>query len=141
MAHDTETKREIATPKHTPGPWRVEVDPRRNISIIDARRMCIALPTGGFDDITDAGFNGPTTFANAHLIAAVPELLESLKYLTDAAEMDFCGGSTLDCGDDENVAVGDASAFTFGMIRKARAAIAKAEGRTSSQPVNPPLAE
>lgn len=59
------------------------------------------------------------------------ELLEALKAITDACEADCGGEITDDCGDDESVGAGPDydMALTFGMIRRAKAAIAKAEAQ------------
>lgn len=54
------------------------------------------------------------------------ELLAALKELVEAAEFDFCGESTNDCDDNESVAMEDGSAFTFGIIRRARAVLDRA---------------
>ena len=65
------------------------------------------------------------------LMAAAPDLLDALKAITKACEDDCCGVNTDDCDDDESVGGGAEAdmALTFGMIRRAKAAIAKAEGR------------
>lgn len=69
--------------------------------------------------------------ANIRLIAAAPDLYEALKSLTEACEGDFFGSETNDCADDEAVGGGTDGdmCLTFGAIRRARAALAKAEGR------------
>lgn len=56
-------------------------------------------------------------------------LLAALKVITKACEVDFTSEATATCTDDEGVSVGSdgESALTFGMIRRARLAIAKAE--------------
>lgn len=102
----------------TKGPWKRQPASNLNpsVGIFAEHGPFVAQTVGGNDE------------ANAHLIAAAPELLEALKSLTEAAEFDFCGESTNDCSDDECVAMEDGSSFTFGMIRGARAVISKAEG-------------
>lgn len=97
---------------HTPGPWRVDNrdgDPR-----IRCERYCIALVTGGLDD---DGEVEPVRYANAHLIAAAPELLKALKQIVEHEQIDGTGiRYTFDWHS------------PFGQA--ARAAIAKAEGST-----------
>jgi len=70
--------------KHTPGPWEVyyevfrpQLSPMKIIEIHDQNQKPI-IAWLGFD-----GLNRPKkeTLANAHLIAAVPELLETCKTL------------------------------------------------------------
>lgn len=67
--------------------------------------------------------------------AAAPALLVSLKELLDACERD-CGVPSADDADDEPVGGGlnedgtlNPMALTFGHLRRAAAAVAKAEGR------------
>jgi hypothetical protein len=67
-------------PKFTPGPWRVDDDVHAHVidseyHVIDAGPMC-----------TPAGFSlaGCMTLANAHLIAAAPEMYEALKAICDS---------------------------------------------------------
>lgn len=99
--------------KHTPGPWRVEHSaPEEGF---DA--WVIDDPTHGYTIATVADtFNKRSeNAANAHLIAAAPEMLAALKeYVRDY-------------GDNED---GDSQL----MAEKARAAIAKAEGRIEKSP-------
>ena len=80
-------------PKHTPGPWRVSKDTQSVVSrdayICRARMMRMGQGV-----------------ANAHLIAAAPDLLEALKAIV-------AFNTPLPCG----------------LLEEARAAIAKAEGR------------
>lgn len=59
----------MSAAKHTPGPWRVDDHPRREYPrVTDARGRFIA------DCDTDA---------DAHLIAAAPELLQELKHAAE----------------------------------------------------------
>lgn len=88
--------------KHTPGPWAV-YQSRGNSRL---RVMSDAVP---YDVATmnHAG-NDEAEAANAHLIAAAPEMLDALRYMVANAEAE--GWSGLMLGD-------------------ARTAISKAEGR------------
>jgi hypothetical protein len=67
---------------HTPGPW--EVINERSDVCVRARAQTICLVTGGLDDLFESGLYGPVATANAHLIAAAPDLLAALK---EAEEM------------------------------------------------------
>lgn len=86
---------------HAPGPWsaRNEQDDGGKYAIQAANGIQVALTIG----------NTSTETANAHLIAAAPELLDALQWLIKLEESD-----------------GAADA-----LAKARAAIAKATGATA----------
>lgn len=99
--------------KHTPGPWAVfqangaapiyvQASPRKE------RRFDVALLADG---------DNPTLLANARLIAAVPDLYEALRAIED-----HCSGKSGSKGV-EHAAEGQR------IRERARAAIAKAEGR------------
>ena len=74
------------SPKHTPGPWKIESD-------IDGRSWGYIYPENG--EVLPGGSRPPAVarvchsrpqsatevYANAHLIAAAPDLLEALKLL------------------------------------------------------------
>lgn len=63
--------------KHTPGPWHVEPGySPTDCRILSSKRFCIALPTSGLD--ADLRGPQPTMQANARLMAASPELLETV---------------------------------------------------------------
>lgn len=109
--------------KHTPGPWKVgPIHPDNAcISVTAENETEVAVLYGG-DIETPIGDDGkwgsqPTRDANAYLIAAAPLLLEVLKSIHAIA-------NTLDRSPSEN---NDAM---WEIHQKARAAIAKAEGRT-----------
>lgn len=65
--------------KHTPGPWKVDknmiraVDPLTSIACI----CDVAWPLGNRQECPEA---------NAHLIAAAPEMLDALEYLLKQCE-------------------------------------------------------
>lgn len=66
--------------KHTPGPW--SINPKGGTPMVG-----IDLQDGGeLLPIVEVvyGYNNAEAKANAHLIAAAPELLEALKNLLDA---------------------------------------------------------
>lgn len=100
------------TNKHTPGPW--EVYDAENRPGIEAPSVGFSIVVYGLDeDVTvgedQCGVYGRTPeegAANAHLIAAAPELLAALKLLLSGAHDHQPG------------------------IAEAEAAIAKAEGRS-----------
>jgi hypothetical protein len=98
--------------KHTPGPWTLLLDDRYRPGV-EASDSAISIVIFGVKNKDDdyAGIRGKDdqeATANAHLIAAAPELLEALKTLATQAESHGAEGIYWD---------------------KARAAIAKAEGR------------
>jgi len=68
--------------KHTPGPWEVLItEAGRDIPGFTSvctpeKHLAIAYKIG-----PNLGYRHPENLANAHLIAAAPELLESLKDL------------------------------------------------------------
>lgn len=89
-------------PTHTPGPWRVDrTGP--NDAAIRSKHFHVALVTSGLDDDE---VNQPIFTANAHLIAAAPDLLAVVRAV--AAHFD---GTDAPLG------------------AAARAAVLKAEGR------------
>lgn len=94
--------------RHTPGPWTFT--PAVNLAAsfwIGTDNECVACSYGYADQ--------PRNIANAHLIAAAPDLLAALKRLL--GKFENCARRA---GNDDEV-IADATAF-------ARAAVAKAEG-------------
>ena len=110
--------------KHTPGPWTPFILDKPLSEIPTYVEKCIAAGTGeefffvaaempdGAVDVCHVG-NGPRREANARLIAAAPELLAALKDVVG-----WVPGSSAFFTDGSSAAV-----------ERARAAIAKAEGR------------
>ena len=101
---------------HTPGPWTVGM----NADHLPCVVADVGLPGSGFavahiNKVPLFGKGGPAHEANARLIAAAPDMLKALKTVT---EFMAC---TLE--DDEKHPAWDD-------VRLARAAIAKAEGRS-----------
>lgn len=113
----------------TPGPWTVGKD-EPEVSY-DSESL---LPSG-WHIIT--GRSPPFAFgrcvghvaesADARLIAAAPELAETLDELLTACLNDF-GDPDDGYSDTESVEVGERSPITFGMLRRARSALRKARG-------------
>lgn len=64
--------------KHTPGPWRIEYSDSGNILVEFDYYDEHGNRHSGNVCLVDA-MRGPRNVANAHLIAAAPELLEALK--------------------------------------------------------------
>lgn len=89
--------------EHTPGHWHASG------YAVFAGKNCIA--------VCDTDNSKPERYdANARLIAAAPEMLEALRGLANALEMEPGPRGVMD--------------LVPGAIEKARAAIAKAEGRS-----------
>lgn len=110
--------------KHTPGPWKVflvkEGPNKGQLLGIGEQRdgMGVTDAYGGLWG------SGGEKLANAHLIAAAPELLEALVEILGPLNV---------CSDNPNIR-DDTSLpidLTMGEMRKARAAIAKARGDQS----------
>ncbi len=108
--------------KHTPGPWTVEdigtdclfirgnvPQEGANAELREYYSNLATVTQRGPHPRYGGGIERATTLANAHLIAAAPELLQAL-----AETLAFCEANTFG-GDD-----------TAALIAKARAAIAKA---------------
>jgi hypothetical protein len=95
-------------PKWTPGPWRYD---RTNGSPTTGEHMIAGAKPGYLAEVRDCG-SGDVR-ANAHLIAAAPDMAEALeKALNFITNTESEMGETLPCGD------------------AARAALAKARGET-----------
>jgi hypothetical protein len=94
--------------QHTPGPWHVDLYDAAGVDGVDGCRVAI---TGFGEDDTDQ--------ANARLIAAAPDMLAALE---DAPTMSKYHGQR---GFEADRFIADYEAWRV----KARAAIAKAEGR------------
>jgi hypothetical protein len=97
---------------HTPGPWEARW-PKFDALILDAAERVIASVS--FNDHADTECE-----ANAHLLAAAPELLDALKNLIPLAEY----------APDE-LGTAKEAAEAKNQIELARVAIAKAEGRSA----------
>ena len=96
------------TVKHTPGPWRVEVDTDPEASW---ERKWPTINAEKYEVVGCEGFYGDyeTDMANARLIAAAPDLLEALQRLLNAENDEYL--------------------TPIGVRNLARAAIAKATGK------------
>ena len=118
--------------KHTPGPWLTEKvvagkPPDRGVGIIavdpEISRTEIRTPTRGIVAWACGRVGQPSaeTLANAHLISAAPEMLVALKAIVaaDDAAMAELGQIGM-----------EVSASTRAHTERARAAIAKAEGKS-----------
>ena len=103
-------------PKHTAGPWRVR-DAGRSGNVI---RFEVYSPGGHIRGIDDpAQITASEALANARLIAAAPDLLESLRRCVSA--LDGLLGDSDQIPDDNRPGVL--------AMQSARAAIEKVEGR------------
>ena len=91
----------MSAAKHTPGPWHIARFEASTVEIRNDRGLTVA----------EVGDSSQEDEANAHLIAAAPELLEALRCLIDG---------------DEGMWRHDAPSEAWDEI--ARAAIAKATG-------------
>ena len=103
---------------HTPGPWRI-TDRYGVLTYqvgIDGRTVCTVWPRqqGNRPSVVDTE-PWPEGEANARLIAAAPDLLESLRELAELAVLQF----------------GMPPPGADGPLQKALAAIAKADGDTT----------
>lgn len=100
----------MTEPKHTPGPWGAACTDGEN----GEDWHYVSQWPGGIIQATDGcGGDLPLTKADAHLIAAAPEMLEALKAL-ERTDFGLIGTET---------EINEAA-------RKARVAIAKAKGRS-----------
>jgi hypothetical protein len=102
--------------KHTPGPWTVSIDrfyDRPEVRDKDGRRIAVV--------VYDFPMGVKTSDANAHLIAAAPELLNVLEELIMQTEKDVT--------DDIYKAV-FLSKDTYIALKKGKEVIAKAKGGT-----------
>lgn len=97
--------------EHTPGPWQAVEDALTTVRVVAVRPGTQVIER----DICEFHFGAKDEEeANARLIASAPDLLAALKGLTD-----FLSGHR-------------SKSQVVALAREARAAIAKAEGRTSA---------
>jgi hypothetical protein len=96
--------------KHTTGPWFASVHDD------DGEQFAVIRAIDSIAGMRNSGDYSPEEFeSNAHLIAAAPELWEALRIVADEYDDTGCEG----CGVVSAVA-----------LQRARAALAKAEGRS-----------
>lgn len=100
--------------KHTPGPWRVgRPGPNGCQTIGTHGGLMVAMVAHSLNDPPP---HREQAIGNASLLAAAPDLLEALRGLVNALEMEPGPRGVMD--------------LVPGAIEKARAAIARAEGRS-----------
>lgn len=120
----------MSAPQHTPGPWYVGCQndglfvvagrrpaPNNDYPWHDAPRVALCKVFAG----ADGDCLPVDAYANAHMIAAAPELLEALVEILGPLNV-CCDNPNV--RDDQCLPVD----MTMGELRKARAAIAKARG-------------
>lgn len=107
----------MTTANHTPKPWEVSSRTRTRDAgagtqhtTVVAADQCVCLVSGG----------GETQAANAHLIAAAPDMLEVLEFINEwfrTAHVDTIHASTL-CGDgDDETTLAEAIQQTIAKAR------------------------
>lgn len=101
--------------KHTPGPWKAE----------GYKGLVVNGPDGVTLACAPGGKNIEETIANAHLIAAAPDLLAALKAVVDNVDR----GDSILRWSPHYVSENALDTDDFGNLDSARAAIARAEGR------------
>jgi hypothetical protein len=80
-------ERMVPMTKHTPGPWRVDAGCPRQVIWYDGARMRVVATCS--DNLGLINGAVEEAMANARLIAAAPELLESLKWAMKHVENVF----------------------------------------------------
>lgn len=120
--------------KWTPGPWIVDWDwPNNKVRGHSAISGAVGRPKEHRAMAQVVTMLDGETYregeANARLISAAPDMAEALQELLTACLEDF-GDPDDGWSDNESVAVGERSPITFGMLRRARSALAKARGET-----------
>lgn len=114
--------------KSTPGPWNVgSLPPAGWRYICDSKGETLAA-VAEWDEDGTLHLEFPNAKANARLIAAAPDLLAALKETTDAAEI-ACRMLKRHGFSEEFIRAGHAAGIADNFGERARAAIAKAEGR------------
>ena len=111
MEH-TQEKSAMADVKHTPGPWRYV---RANPSPTTGEHLIAGAKPGYLAEVRDCGSG--SVAANARLISAAPDLLESLRAFVSPWD-----------GDSVEEIESQSGFATSVRIEQARAAIAKATG-------------
>ena len=104
---------DAATARHTPGPWRIEEQSREWFARTNHAYRVVSNNKPTYFVASVEGW-GDICKANAHLIAAAPELLEALKAMVASYD---------------GIRDGLTSPVVIAKLRMADAAIAKAEGR------------
>lgn len=73
----------VCKPKHTPGPWRAAIGDRYRPEDGECRDELACIPHSSYDAVdvfaSRQALSSAEHEANAHLIAAAPDLLESLR--------------------------------------------------------------
>lgn len=72
---------------HTPGPWHIYNDSQVEHVGIEAENVSIVIFGADDDDAGVRGRNTEEAIANAHLIAAAPELLEALESVSCQSDL------------------------------------------------------
>jgi len=118
--------------QHTPGPWRLGKKPEDGyIDINSDDHYALATVVRLMDTDEIAGRNSPDCEANAHLIAAAPEMLEALEWALPLARqyMEVIAGDRAKAG---HTGLGTKRGSLYDheveAAEKACAAIAKAKG-------------
>lgn len=115
---------------HTPGPWVVHQRPNEPIEyghhVTTADGLTVCSVTYQLPESVDGKVVEARRIANARLIAAAPELLEALGTLAAFPLESFNYANDPDSK--EIFGANGEWTLTVGVIRKARAAIAKATG-------------
>jgi hypothetical protein len=106
--------------KHTPGPWMYDHVDGVVFALQDNGERDVDVCTMPVEEAETS--RECVIHADARLIAAAPELLEALRETLNVVEGETCG----ECGVECETCECDGSAWW----RRARAAIAKAEGRS-----------
>lgn len=102
---------------HTPGPWKQSMVDE---TLVQSPGRDVAQALGDYDRDDD----WPEMEANARLISAAPDLLDAL----EAILPDKLCGESWNLPDNESVQI----VITFGELRAARTAVAKARGETTN---------
>ncbi|WP_336057348.1 hypothetical protein [Nitratireductor sp. CH_MIT9313-5] len=112
--------------KHTPGPWVASKFGFQVLTGDSWNSICELKGSAEWEDgrgTYEPQYEGQNREANARLIAAAPDLLEALKTFADHAQDRRADDPTWRDGDTVKIVV------TIGDLRRASAAVSKAEGR------------
>lgn len=69
--------------EHTPGPWRVERSPNRRILCVFGGESFATWICGELQADNETRIDTGECLANAHLVAAAPEMLAALRFILE----------------------------------------------------------